>query len=259
MFRSDTDREWEKFGKEEPYFGVFTHDRFRNANLDDERRAEFFASGEGHVADVTATLGRAFGVEPPFGRVLDFGCGVGRLVIPFAARATHVTGVDVSESMLAEARRNCAERGIEHATFVRSDDALSAVEGRYDLVHSFIVLQHIPVRRGERLFAELVARLAPGGCGVLHVTFAKRRTPRQALGAAVARLPLVGRLAQAAKGRGFSAPRLEMNSYDLNRLMLTIRDGGADACFAEFTQHGADVGATLYFRRGAAETSRAPA
>ena len=45
MFNGNTDREWEKFGRNDPYFGVITHDKFRKANLTDEKKKEFFRSG----------------------------------------------------------------------------------------------------------------------------------------------------------------------------------------------------------------------
>ena len=58
---------------------------------------------------------------------LDFGCGVGRLIIPFARVFEHVTGVDISPAMLEIAQRNCLEQGIHNVEFVRSDDELSRV------------------------------------------------------------------------------------------------------------------------------------
>ena len=98
-------------------------------------------------------------------RILDFGCGVGRVVIPFAQIAADVVGMDVSPSMLAEARSNCTAGGTTNVTLLRSDDILSTVEGTFDLVHSCIVLQHIEVPRGTALFAQLVRRIRPGGVG----------------------------------------------------------------------------------------------
>jgi len=59
--------------------------------------------------------------------------------------------------MLAEARRNMEEMNIANVTLVGSDDRLSQVPGSYDLVHSHIVLQHIPVRRGMGMIGELLA------------------------------------------------------------------------------------------------------
>src|SRR4051812_38611679 len=106
-----TDHAWKQWGEKDPYFGVLTADKFRRHNLTAEAKAEFLDSGRGHVEYVLAMLRKH--IDPAFAprRVLDFGCGVGRLVIPFAREADEVVGVDVSEGMLAEARRNCDDAG----------------------------------------------------------------------------------------------------------------------------------------------------
>jgi 2-polyprenyl-3-methyl-5-hydroxy-6-metoxy-1,4-benzoquinol methylase len=71
--------------------------------------------------------------------------------------------MDISESMLHEARRNAREADLGNIEFVISDTGLSRFEGDYDFVHSFIVLQHIQVARGEAIVRQLVGRFAPGG------------------------------------------------------------------------------------------------
>ncbi len=49
VFTGDPHRSWEAYGRQEPYFGVLTRERFLRRNLDEAARAEFFASGERHV------------------------------------------------------------------------------------------------------------------------------------------------------------------------------------------------------------------
>ena len=134
----DTDTEWEKWGERDPYFAVLTDPKFRSANLSDEARREFFDSGRLHVNHVLDACQRY--VNPQFSRgsVLDFGCGTGRLALPFAEQFEHVTAVDVSQAMLREARRNAEAAGLKNITWLPSDDSLSAVQGRFDLVHSVI-------------------------------------------------------------------------------------------------------------------------
>ena len=48
---------------------------------------------------------------PVPGRLLDLGCGTGRHLVHFAKRGFQVTGIDLSEHMLAIARRKLAEAG----------------------------------------------------------------------------------------------------------------------------------------------------
>ncbi len=46
------------------------------------------------------------------GRVLDAGCGTGRVALELARRGHEVTGVDVDPSMLAEARSQAGDEGL---------------------------------------------------------------------------------------------------------------------------------------------------
>jgi SAM-dependent methyltransferase len=55
----------------------------------------------------------------PFGSVLDLACGTGTVTRQFARRARRVVGLDVSEPMLAKARR--LNRGLDHLYFVHGD------------------------------------------------------------------------------------------------------------------------------------------
>ena len=149
---TNTDSEWERWGSSDPYFGVLTNARFRRQNLNQDSINEFFESG---AHDIHRVLERCrFHIDPSFSpaRALDFGCGVGRLVVPLAKIADHVVGLDVSESMLTEARQNCERYGVGNVTLLKSNDNLSALEGLFDLVHSYIVFQHIPPERGKRIF-----------------------------------------------------------------------------------------------------------
>jgi SAM-dependent methyltransferase len=60
----------------------------------------------------------------PGERVLDVGCGTGATAIPFAAAVApggQVTGVDISEPMLGQARQNVASAGAENITLVLAD------------------------------------------------------------------------------------------------------------------------------------------
>lgn len=54
------------------------------------------------------------------GPVLEIGCGTGRKLLPIAADGLDCTGLDLSEPMLAEARRKAAERGVD-VTWVHGD------------------------------------------------------------------------------------------------------------------------------------------
>src|SRR6266404_4403273 len=131
-----TDVAWEEWGRRDPYFGVITDPKFRSSGLNENSKREFFESGESHVHGVLATIRKH--IDPGFTprTVLDFGCGVGRLLVPFAKIADRVVGLDVSSSMLQEAQRNCDDRQLRNVRLFVSDDALSLLTGTFDLIHS---------------------------------------------------------------------------------------------------------------------------
>ena len=59
-----TDRDWEKWGMDDPYFGVISLDEYRNRNLSEPGRAAFFRSGEEHVETLLDTIRTHF--QPEF-------------------------------------------------------------------------------------------------------------------------------------------------------------------------------------------------
>jgi len=170
-----TDREWERWGKVDPYYGVITHDKFRKKNITQEAKAEFFESGRSHISHVFKVCRQH--LDPDFSpkRALDFGCGTGRLVIPLAEIAEHVVGLDISESMLREAQKNCEELSLRNIDLLKSSDDLSSLNGYFDFIHAVIVFQHIPVSRGRRIFMNLLDHLKEGGICATQFTYSKAK------------------------------------------------------------------------------------
>ena len=249
----DSDVTWEHYGRENPYFGVLSDPKFVGQDLDEETKLEFFTSGEEHVRHVLETIRRTVCSNFDPNSALDFGCGAGRLVIPFARSCSRVVGVDVSDGMLREAAMNASSMGADGVEFVKSDDELSRVTGSFDLVHSYIVLQHIPTKRGYQILDRLMGLISPGGVGALHVTFDSRIT-RAAQAKHLARLHVPGLhgAINVAKGRRFDAfPVMQMNHYNLNRVMAQAVSLGCPAAHIEFTDHGSRLGAMIFFKRPA--------
>lgn len=212
-----TDRDWERWGASDPYFGVYSEERFHEGSMTSESRAAFFASGDVHVARTWQNIERFFDVGFSPASVLDFGCGVGRLVIPFGRRSGHVVGVDVSPSMLAEARRNCIAAGITGVELVDSDDDLSSVNGDFGLVHSHIVLQHVPWSRGRGILRALANRVSPGG--VLAVQFLTGYEGSRFIRAAVRlryAFPPANWLRNLLRRRPLMEPPMQLHVYDLD-------------------------------------------
>ena len=244
MLDTSTDSAWEEWGRRDPYYGVITHPKFRRSLMDETARREFFESGMAHANHVLATIHKH--IQPNFApkRILEFGCGVGRLLVPFAAIADEVVGLDVSPSMLSEARRNCDERELKNVRLLCSDDDLAGLEGTFDLIHSCIVFQHIPVSRGRTILGNLLRHLSSGGVAAIHLTYSKTQfasshgvAPSVAAPIATATPPKQADV----------DPEIQMNPYNMNEILFLMQQQGAEGCQLEFTDHGGELGAFLFF------------
>jgi SAM-dependent methyltransferase len=252
-----TDWAWEEWGKRDPYFGVITDPKFRRKEMTAEVRHEFFESGANHLRLIFETVHRQIAADFRPKRALEFGCGVGRVLLPLAETTEHVVGLDVSQSMLDEARRNCDERGLSNVSLLRSDDALSGLEGSFDFIHSCIVFQHIPEERGRVIFENLLRRLDAGGVGAIQLTYSKTQF------AATAGLPPPVEVNTAVTGsrKRFAAlrreppkpinadPEIQMNPYNLNSILFSMQTNSINRFFCDFTNHGGELGVYCYFQK----------
>lgn len=99
-------------------------------------------------------------------RLLDFGCGIGRLAVALAPEVRAVTAVDVSAAMIAETRRRCAAFRNVAAARIGGLDLAAFAEGAFDTV---IALDSMPYLVGSegglahRMLKEMARVLAPGG------------------------------------------------------------------------------------------------
>jgi SAM-dependent methyltransferase len=247
---NDPDRDWQTWAEIDPYFGVLSDPKYLNANLNDDSLQEFFASGERHVAHVYSVIRAS--IQPDFHpvQVLDFGCGVGRLIAPFAERSQTVVGIDVSPAMLEHARENCKKFNVASARLINVSELDSLEPASFDLVHSFIVFQHIPVARGELILRKLITLIAEGGVGAIHVTYSNTHSAlRRGVSTLRRSFNLAHGLLNLVQGRRFSTPLVQMNSYSMNRIFNILIDGRCSNLHVEFSNHGGIYGAMIYFEK----------
>ena len=96
--------------------------------------------------------------EVPDGcRVLDVGCGTGRLLCLLAERGAVGSGVEVAPEMVAVARRANPQMDIREGT---AED-LPFDDGAFDLVVTCLAYHHLDVP--EQFLAEAARVLVPGG------------------------------------------------------------------------------------------------
>lgn len=95
--------------------------------------------------------------------VLDAGCGQGYLSRMLAARGARVTGIDLSPRLIAKARERDPDGRVDYRLADLSQP-LPELEGRFDLVGSYLVLNDVRDYRG---FAATLASLAKPGARIV--------------------------------------------------------------------------------------------
>ena len=131
----------------------------RGASYDEAFR-ELAASGadvHGEAAFVSALL-------PAGARVLDAGCGTGRVAVELARRGFDVVGADNDASMMTVARTRDDPRGQGGPRWIDADLTTLELDDRFDLV---VAAGNVMVFLAEGTEPEVVQRLAahlvPGG------------------------------------------------------------------------------------------------
>ncbi len=107
---------------------------------------------------------------PEKAAVLDIGCGIGRVERYLAPRVRELWAVDVSGEMLQRAAARLAGLPNVHLREVGNGEFLTSFEnGRFDLVFSFLVLQHLE-REDAFLYLRDAHRVLSAG-GILVTQF----------------------------------------------------------------------------------------
>lgn len=243
-----SDIAWQKWSEIDPYFGVASVPEFRKERLADNIE-EFFAGGERYVAERLESALNHFGFIP-HGTAVDFGCGVGRLALPLAARFSQVVGIDIADGMLAEARRNAASHDVVNVVFRKSEDAAFAAVGHCNFVNSYIVLQHIPVKRGMAYIDRLLDVVAPGGVAALHFSVSRRMGfARNSLYVAKQYIPGVLPAVNLARGRRYDEPLMQMNNYRLPDVIALAENKGFGPALVSTEMHYGVLTASIMCQR----------
>lgn len=111
--------------------------------------------------------------------VLDLGCGIGRVMKYVAPHCAHVHGVDISWAMLRHARSNL--KGRRNVSLHRNNgkDLREFADHTFDLVYSFLMLQHLE-REDMYIYLEEIYRvLKPAGWAFLQFIDLRSETGTQ--------------------------------------------------------------------------------
>jgi len=150
--------DWDQRARENARFYVETS----QSDWSDE---QFFASGDQSIAEdiLTDMQNVCQGKDPKTMRVLEIGCGAGRVTRGLAAIFGEVHAVDISSEMIRQARQALSDRANVHLYQNNGRDLAVLPEVQFDFAYSNIVFQHIPSREIIEGYIREVARvLKPG-------------------------------------------------------------------------------------------------
>lgn len=151
-------QDWDERARENARYYVAT-------GKSDWTDAEFFQSGERTVAEeiLTDMINICQGKDPKQMRVLEIGCGAGRVTRALAGVFGEVHAVDVSGEMVTRAKHALADRP-NAFVYQNNGKDLSVIPGAaYDFAFSTIVFQHIPSREVIYSYVREVQRLLRPG------------------------------------------------------------------------------------------------
>lgn len=151
-------RDWDQRARENARYYVATG----NDRWTDE---EFFASGQTTLSEeiLTDTTNICQGRDPKQMRVIEIGCGAGRITRALSGYFGEVHAVDVSGEMVRQAREALRDRSNAFIYQNNGKDLTVLPDGPYDFAFSSIVFQHIPSREVIYSYVrELYRLLRPG-------------------------------------------------------------------------------------------------
>lgn len=148
---------WKHFASEDPMYYIALAPKGTSPE-------EFFAQGEALARSTLDWLGS----DQPRDRMLEIGCGLGRVLRHFAPEFQRVDGIDIAEDMIRGAERLGQPENV-HLMVGSGTDVAQFADSTFDFVFSYEVFQHIPEPDVvEHYVAEVARVLAPGGRAVLQ-------------------------------------------------------------------------------------------
>ncbi|CAN5407787.1 hypothetical protein BH10PLA1_BH10PLA1_13510 [soil metagenome] len=157
---------WETNAEEDAMWAVLTDPKKTGQKWD---RETFYRTGRNEIDAVfNYLLGQKLEVQTQ-GTALDFGCGVGRLTQALAGRFTTAIGVDISQSMVDQAKKNDQTNGKCEFVVNKKTDLSQFTDAQFIFIYSSIVLQHMDPSFASLYIKEFVRLLKPNGLLVFQI------------------------------------------------------------------------------------------
>ncbi len=158
-------KNWEQFGRDDPYWAILTDPEKRGQKWDIEA---FYRSGQREIGHLMHFLENQ-DIQVAKQAALDFGCGAGRLTQALADYFEEVVGVDIAESMIELGRKRNPRP--DRVTYLHNShpDLRKLDNASMDLIYSNITLQHIPPVHIRTYLVEFMRVLRPEGLLVFQL------------------------------------------------------------------------------------------
>lgn len=242
---------WKKLGKQDPYYGVLSDEKYKSQNITEQDLQEFFLSGNLFVEDTENRIRHYFDQSLSNCSILDFGCGVGRLVIPFAKLSNQkVVGLDVSADIIEKANVHKSEMDIQNLELRVFDGITLPPLPPFDFINSYIVFQHIETSLGYLLLSQLLAKLKNGGILQVQITYGHTLPKLKYWNFFLrGKIPLYNYLYSLIKSRKLDTePVMQMNHYSPQKL-FGLFSQYSKSVQVEFTNHGGHLGAYYLLKK----------
>ena len=163
----DLTNAWTQLGENDTYWSVLTRNEFKKNNITDKTIEEFFKTGDSDFAYLEKLI-NSYHFTFSNKVVLEFGCGVGRLLKPCSKIASKVIGIDISNPHLEIAKQVVPSGDF----YLLTDFTLLPIHDiQPDIIFSIIVLQHNRPPLMKHCIKKLLEILKPNGLAVLHIPY----------------------------------------------------------------------------------------
>lgn len=161
------DLSWEDKAKLNPLFAVMSDEIFKDSGsqFSENQLAVFYDQGRRFwnlwlrqiVWDKTSE-------EIRNTKILEYGCGMGRIINQAAEMGMIASGVDISQSQLTYAREFCPNSNRIDFLLLDQEARIPVSDNHFDIVYSYAVLQHIKHSSAlKKSIAEICRVVKPAG------------------------------------------------------------------------------------------------
>ena len=161
---------WEEKAKLNPMFAIMSENKFIDANneLTEDQLFLFYNKGEQIWQKWFQALLWNLNEKKEL-RILDYGCGMGRIINQAANVTNFSYGVDISKTQIEYAKQFCPNKDkIQFLLLNDNDNSIPVSNDFFDIVYSYAVLQHIKLKSSLELSLNEMCRVLKKN-GVLKI------------------------------------------------------------------------------------------